>query len=450
MEQDHKWTQFLKWNDKVEFVWIQCMTLTSNMLVRVLPRAKFTALLQNEELLAMPTCPFHNVPGGALVEGAKPVGKHFLRPDLNSLYCQAGSNGTRAVVNADCIHQDGLAIEECPRSKLSDLHSLLQKELGFSLLIGYEVEVMFLRPVQENGVITGYERFNTQHAFTSMTREDRQHMHIMEAVARAIASVNIELEQFHAEEGPGQWEFVLPPAEPLQAINTLLRARETIMQVAETFGLRATVYTRPFPEEVANGSHVHISVNPVGKSLKQRPSPEEIQKAESFFAGVMRHFRAIVAFALPCDISYSRIETGIWSGGEYTAWGWENKEVPLRRVAGNRFEIKLVDGLSNPYLVMSAVIAAGIIGMRAQLPLTGGPCYNAPALMSQEERQAIGATDQLPKTLDAGLEALEQDTSMNDLLGKIAVYYIEVKQGEVKYLRKLDENGQRNYYIARH
>lgn len=310
---------------------------------------------------------------------------------------------------------------------------------------------MFLRPKKENGVIVDYEPINTEHSFTSMTPEDRTHMDLIEAVARALATVGIDLEQFHAEAGPGQWEFVLPPAEPVKAIDMLLRARETIMLVAKTFGLRATVYTQPFPEKACNGSHIHISVNPLeSNSGLAKVSPADVQEAESFFAGVMRHFPAILAFALPTDISYQRIMTGIWSGGEYTAWGWQNKEVPFRRIDSTRFELKLVDGLSNPYFVLCAILRAGIIGMQSNLSLTGGPCSIAPAHLSVQERHALSITDRLPTSLDASLAALEADKEIQDHLSAIVSSYISVKKGEAEFLRAMDNTQRRNWLIARY
>lgn len=452
MEQSIAWAEFVEKNEKVEFVWLQFLSYTSNTLVRIIPRAKFTDMLRDGQHLSMTSCILHLLPGDRLAHGASPSGKLYLRPDINSVYCQAGSNGTRAVINVDCIQENGFPIAECARSKLFDLHGILQKELGSSLLVGFEVEVMFLKPKKKDGITVDYEPINTQHSFTSLTPEDRTHMDLIEAVARALSTVGIALEQFHAEAGPGQWEFVLPPAEPLQAIDILLRARETIVHIAQTFGLRATVYTQPFPEQPCNGAHVHLSVNPLDKSTRpERLKPEEVQKAESFFAGVMRHFPAILAFALPSDISYGRVATGIWSGGEYAAWGWENKEVPLRRIAKNRFEIKLVDGLSNPYLVLCAILSAGIIGMRAKLPLQGGHCSTAPARLSVEERKALGVTDRLPATLDESLGALEEDTQMRDLLGdEIISSYIPVKRGEAEFLRAMDDDQRKVWLIARY
>jgi len=442
---------FLKDNPNVEFVWLQFMSYTSNTLVRIVPIAKFKKMLQNNQWLALSSAVLHLVPGDRLAPGAGPSGKFHLRPDFSTAYCQFGSNGTRAVVNVDCVNENGEPIPECARSKLRDLHNILQRENESSLLIGFEIEVMFLKPIYSDKKIVDYEPINTpfQHSFTGMTPEDRPHIELIEAVARALSSVGIALEQFHAEAGPGQWEFVLPPSNPISAIDTLLRARETIMLVAQSYNYRATISTQPFPNQAANGAHIHMSVNPANKSPTLTPTSSPLEKAEFFFAGIQNHLPAILAFALPNDLSYKRVGTGTWSGGEYAAWGWENKEVALRRIELNRFEIKLVDGFSNPYLVLCALVSAGIIGLRGGLALTGGPCIIPAAQLSDDERRRIGLVDSLPYTLDESLDCLEEDGRIQYLMGPLMVSsYLDIKRGEMEFLRAMDAEQRRLYLIS--
>lgn len=445
------WEKFLLENGDVEFVWLRFMSYTSNALVRIIPRLKFTRMLKEGKLLSMTKAVLHVLPGDLLAEGASPTGTLYLRPDLSTVHCQAMSNGARAVVSVDCVDKTGTPIAECARSKLQDLHHSLQQETGCTLLVGFEVEVMFLRPKKQEGTIVDYEAVNTQHGFTSMTPEDYDYLYLIEAVARALSEVGIALEQFHAEAAPGQWEFVLPPCQPVQAVEMMLRARETIMIVAQSFGFRATVSTQPIPEKACNGAHVHISVNTLDEKDKSVCSDHLVQQAESFFAGIMRHLPAILAFSLPNDFSYGRIATGIWSGGEYAAWGWENKEVALRRVQKNWFEVKLMDGLANPYLALCALLGAGIDGIRAKLPLTGGNCPKAAASMSVEEREALGIKDTLPTMLDYSLAALQQDTQLQELMGPIMVSsYLSLKRGEAQIFRAIPEDQRRNWLIARY
>jgi glutamine synthetase len=360
-----QWDNFVAKHSDVEFVWLQFMSYRSLVYTRMFPLDKFKAMVGKGKFITIPKVALLLGPGDVIAEGGLPSGKFWLRPDFETAYCQPGSNGTRAVIMCNFVDDEDAPIGECARSRLRALEETLLSELECSALVGFEIELMFMR-AEKNDEGMRFSMANYEHSWSRMTAEDESMLEMLETIARTLATVDIPLEQFHAEAAPGQWEFVLPPARPIQAVDMLIRAREIIKRVASSFGYHATVYSRPSPVHPGNGSHIHLSVSPVGESANW------VQKAESFFAGIMSHMPAIMAFSLPQDISYSRVAAGLWSGGEYACWGWENKEVPLRRIEENHFEFKLADGLANPYLTLCGTIAAGIAGMRNHAPLQAG------------------------------------------------------------------------------
>lgn len=439
-----EWDNFVAKHTNVEFVWLQFMSYRSLVYTRMFPMDKFKAMVQKGKFITIPDVALLLGPGDVIAEGGLASGKFWLRPDFETVYCQPGSNGTRAVIMCDFVDDDGTPGLQCPRSRLRDLEETLLEELECSALVGFEIEVMFMRAEKSDGIMR-FSMANYEHSWSSMTAEDESMLEMLETIARTLATADVPLEQFHAEAAPGQWEFVLPPARPILAADMLIRARETIKRVATSFGYHATVYSRPSSVHPGNGGHVHMSVNSVGKSENW------VQKAESFFAGIMYHMPAIMAFSLPQDISYSRVAPGLWSGGEYACWGWENKEVPLRRIGENHFEFKLADGLANPYLTLSAMIAAGIDGMRSQEPLQGGDCVTSASELSPGERQALGISMILPKSLDESLHNLERDLGLRELCGPVIISkYVLVKRTEAKILRQMAEEDRKNWLIARY
>ncbi|EAW19104.1 FluG family protein [Aspergillus fischeri NRRL 181] len=438
------WDNFVAKHGNVEFVWLQFMSYRSLVYTRMFPMDKFKAMVQKGKFITIPEVALLLGPGDLIAEGGLASGKFWLRPDFETVYCQPGSNGTRAVIMCDFVDDDGTPGFQCARSRLRDLEETLLSELECSALVGSEIEVTFMRAEKSNGVVR-FSMANYEHSWSSMTAEDESMLEMLETIARTLATADVPLEQFHAEAAPGQWEFVLPPAKPIQAADMLIRARETIKRVANSFGYHATVYSRPSSVHPGNGGHVHMSVNSVGES------DNWVRKAESFFAGIMSHMPAIMAFSLPQDISYSRVAPGLWSGGEYACWGWENKEVPLRRIEENHFEFKLADGLANPYLTLSAMIAAGIDGMRSQEPLQGGDCVTSASELSPGEQHALGINTILPKSLDESLNNLERDLGLRELCGQVIIStYVLVKRTEAKILRQMAEDDRRNWLIARY
>lgn len=438
------WHEFLSKNEGVEFVWLQYMGLNGNLLGRAIPASRFTKLLEVNKPVSLSRVVFYLLPHDHLAEGGEPVGAFGLKPDLSTIHLWAGATNRAVITSYGVQSEDGTTpIAECPRSALVRLSKVLTTETGYYPLVGFEIEVVFMqRASDSNGKVARYDVVNENHSFQSMTTEDNSYMELVEDVARSLLAAGIEIEQFHAEAAPGQWEFVLPPNHPVEAVDTLIKARTIISLVAEKHNHRATLYPRPSEMHAGSGAHVHVSINK--KSALQNDS------YESFFAGIMKHLPAILAFTLAQPESYRRVMSGIWSGGEYAAWGWENKETALRRVENNRFEIKLMDGLSNPYLALSAMFAAGIDGLRNGLPLVGGPCRRSANLLSPQEREQLGV-HALPKTLSQSLSALEADAVLREYIGQGLIEpYFAVKRGEMEQVKQWTETERRNYLISRY
>ncbi|PLB48927.1 glutamine synthetase/guanido kinase [Aspergillus steynii IBT 23096] len=437
-----RWAEFLRQNEGVEFVWLQYITYSATAIVQIMPVNRFTQLIQDGQSLPITKAIYHLLPGDILADGALPSGACHLKPDLSTLYRQRGSNSHRAVVMTSSLNGDGTPLAECARSRLVHLTDLLTQESGYFPLVGFEMEVVFLRRVRQDGKVH-YESPNTNHSVFSMTNDDKKALDLVEEVVRALLEAGIALEKFHAESAPGQWEFVLPKDTPVKAVDTLLKARAIISDVAERYDVRATMHPRLFPTSAGNGMHTHISINPT--------DGQDLVGAEHFFAGIIEHFPAVLAFNLAHEASYSRVQSGTWSGGEYAAWGWENKEMPLRRITTNRFEVKLLDGLANPYLALSGMLAAGIDGLRKKLPLTGGDCRTASGLLTAAEREALGIKTPLPKSLTDSLDALEADDAVSELVSSAIVStYLGVKRGEVRHFKGLSDEETKDYLISKY
>ena len=341
-------------------------------------------------------------------------------------------------------------MEACARSRLRDLCSTLQNNNSLIPLIGFEIEVVFMKLGRDQDGTPSYTPLSENHSWSCITEEDFAHMDVIEQIVRSLQEVDISLEHLHAEAAPGQWEFVLPPDSPVKAIDTLLKARETIRNVSRAFGVHATLYPRTSPEHAGTGAHVHVSVNDAA-SKDCLLAPQSSDKQLSFFAGMIHHLPSILAFSLAQEASYERLMTGIWSGGEYACWGWENKETALRRVADNRFELKLMDGLANPYLTLCAIMSAGLDGVRNKMPLTAGDCNDVPAELDPEEREALGIRTLLPKNLQESLAALEVNPVFSILVGdSIVSTYLSVKHEEAEILQKMTDRERRNWLISRY
>ena len=181
-----------------------------------------------------------------------------------------------------------------------------------------------------------------------------------------------------------------------------------------------------------SGAHIHVSVR------GERPGvsdSEFLTPVESMFlSGLMTHLPSVIAFTLPLSASYSRMLDGIWSGGTWVCWGVDNREAPVRltKVASpssRNFEIKQVDGTSNPYLAIAGVLACGILGVRDGRPLVVKNCTRTAAEMTIAEREALGITKRLPLNIVEARRCLAVDQAIKDILGsELVEHFLQVNE----------------------
>jgi glutamine synthetase len=428
-----RWKAFHARHSEVEFVWLQFLLFEGSIRMRMIPVAYFSIMIDENRNLSLSSAHLHLLRNDHVTDAAAPTGTMYLAPDISTAFVPP-RDSSRAHILANIVNQNQTPRPECLRTKLLNLSDILFHLHGFDILVGYEVEVIFFKTEDKDG-----KEPLSSHKLCGMISGMRPILSMVEAIVRTLNEEQILLEQYHAEMTPGQWEFVLQPQSPLEAVDTLTKAREIIANIANDHGYRATLHPRPFPEHGGSGAHLHLSVNSSTTS-----SPED---TDPFFAGIIDHFPSLMAFCLPLDICYERVATGIWSGGEYISWGWENKETPLRRVANNRFELKLHCGLANPYASLAAILAAGIDGLNKGLPLTGGDCQSSPTSMSEEQRAKLSIRP-VPRNLQQSVEHLIEDRGLQKILGeKYTATYISVATEWNRQLNNMDPKSQRRILL---
>jgi len=132
-------------------------------------------------------------------------------------------------------------------------------------------------------------------------------------------------------------------------------------------------------------------------------------------------------------------------------WGTQNREVPLRKCATAHWEFKPIDGMGNMYLSMAALIAAGFLGLREQIPLKQKDTPVDVSTLSEDERENLGITERLPDTLQKSLDCLSENEALINMLGRELVDdYLAVKHAETEMLNQMDEQKRKNWLMARY
>ena len=351
-------------------------------------------------------------PSGALhpESGLSPVGECRLIPDLSTLTALPFAAG-QAMASCDMTEPDAhTPWEGCPRSALKRILERIS-ERGYRSVASYETEFYVWGP---DGPLdsTPYAGSFALTAAADFVAE----------LAQTLEEMGVRPEQCHAEVGHGNLELSVGEDEALAAADKRVMVLEAIRGVAYRMGLETTMAPKPYLEGAGNGHHLHLSLYEDDSPVLFDASGALSGTGSGFVAGILEHLPAVMAFTAPSPNSYQRLAPGMWASA-YGAYGLDNREAAVRLaspVAGREsatanIELKPVDVTCNPYLALSAVLAAGMDGVDRALD-PGEPTMVDPALLGDEERASRGIRP-LPTSLDEALDALEGDDALVQALG---------------------------------
>ncbi|OAA35794.1 developmental protein FluG [Metarhizium rileyi] len=420
----------------IRFCW---MDYTATPKMRVIPsRQVLSVLTANQPLMATVTkaC-LGQLQNDTLISGVGAAGEYRLVPDLASL--RHGPRDGHITMMCDFQERDGSLVDLCPRTILNKAMELARLQ-DIELLFGFEIELVLL-PVAVNGKYSAYK--NDGHAWSTVGAMDQEIVgKLLETAVQQLDDAGVYVEMLHAESAPGQFEIVLPKATPMEAVETLIFARQVLSCCASAHGYRMTLHPKPIPNSCGTAAHVHISIT---------SDDSNTALYESFYAGILSHLRAICAFTCSNMVSYERVRDGCWAGGTWVTWGTQNREAPLRKIQNSHWELKCVDGLSNPYLAMAAVISAGLDGVQEKKELAWKDCTVDPASLSSDGRQQLGIGTKLPESIEEALKALIEDGKLSNLMGDaVAKRYVAVKEAELGLMKSMDDEARRNWIIDRY
>ncbi|SJL03811.1 uncharacterized protein ARMOST_07168 [Armillaria ostoyae] len=420
----------------ITFVRLTWVDLTGVVRFRVIPRAYFLKMLQSPR----PSVAIAKVTMGLVylhtADEFNAIGEYLYIPDLSTLRLCPYEEGHASVLGwfqekSPVLGADGnltVAVDLCPRSVLQRVVEQAT-QAGVEFLVGFETEFILLKstnPVEA----ANYHAWTASNGLPSGAVESR----VMRDIVESLLKSGIEVTMYHPEAAPGQYEVVTGPLLPLQAADALIHTRETIVNVAVKYGLRATFAPRVYMTSAGSAAHTHISIHSVAGGPKVSGSLSSLES--SFLASVLKHLPAMAAITLPIPASYKRVADGVWSGGTYVCWGTENREAPIRLTnaaspMSRNFELRFLDGTCNPYLALALILSAGLDGVVNQEPLNIKDCPGplTAAQMDEKERLEHGINKRMPLTWDEARSAFQSDALVEKTFGKnMIVKYLSVNK----------------------
>jgi glutamine synthetase len=220
--------------------------------------------------------------------------------------------------------------------------------------------------------------------------------------------------EFHHHEvasgGQGEIDMRFQPL--VQMADQMMIYKYVVKNTAALHGKTATFMPKPIFEENGSGMHVHQSLWKDGAPLMYGEGgyAHLSDLAKHYIAGLLTHAPALMAFCAPTTNSYRRLVPG-YEAPVNLVYSARNRSacvrVPVYHEAPKtkRVEFRSPDPTANPYLAFSALMLAGIDGIKRGLD-PGEPLDTDIYELSEEELAGIGT---VPASLEAALDALESD-----------------------------------------
>ena len=236
------------------------------------------------------------------------------------------------------------------------------------------------------------------------------------------------------EDANGQFEMNWNYSDCLQTADRHVFFKFMVKTIAEKHGLRATFMPKPFEDLTGNGCHAHISLWRENKNIfldnGDRFGLSKI--AYNFLGGILYFAEPLSAFFNPTINSYRRINApatssgATWSPSSITYSG-NNRTHMIRIPDAGRFELRLMDGSANPYLLQAGILAAGKDGMDKKKD-PGKPLL----INMYTDYKDYPHLKKLPSDLESALEKLDESKELNEAFGeKVINSYIKLKNNEI-------------------
>jgi glutamine synthetase len=246
----------------------------------------------------------------------------------------------------------------------------------------------------------------------------------------------IDVEVHHHEVGTaGQAEIDMRYDTLLRMADKVMLYKYVVKNVARRFGKTATFMPKPIFEDNGSGMHTHQSLWSGGEPLfyDEAGYAGLSDLGRYYIGGLLTHAPAILAFAAPTTNSYRRLVPG-YEAPVNLVMSQRNRSacarIPVysRSPKAKRVEFRPPDPSANPYLAFSAMLMAGLDGVRNKIeppPPIDKDLYELPP----EEAANVAL---VPNSLDAALAALEND---HDFLLEGGVFTPDVIETWLEYKR---------------
>jgi glutamine synthetase len=403
---------------------------------------------------------------GSSIAGWKAINESdmLLRPDLERSYIDPFYQQTTLFLFCDVLNPDsGEPYNRDPRSIAKKaLNHVKSAGVGDTVYFGPEAEFFVFDDVRWSTAPndTGYSfdsielPYNTNKVYPEGNMGHRpgpkggyfpvnpvdSGQDLRGEMLAVMDELGMEPEKHHHEVAPAQHELGLKFSDLLTMADRMQLYKYVIHNVAAAYGKSATFMAKPYFGDNGSGMHCHQSIWNEGKPLFAGDKYAGLSDMCLWYiGGIIRHAKAINAFANSTTNSYKRLVPG-YEAPVKLAYSSRNRSASIRipyvsSPKGKRIEVRFPDPMGNPYLTFVALLMAGLDGIENKID-PGAPMdknlYDLPPREQKKVPEVCGSLREALDALDKDRAFLKKGGVMDD---DFIDSYIELKMEEVARLQ---------------
>jgi len=184
--------------------------------------------------------------------------------------------------------------------------------------------------------------------------------------------MGVPVEKHHHEVAPSQLELGIKFSSLVDSADNIQLYKHVVHNVAHAYGKTATFLPKPVYGDNGSGMHVHQSLFKGGKPLFAGDEYAGLSKECLYYiGGIIKHAKALNAITNPTTNSYKRLVPG-YEAPVLLAYSSRNRSASCRipfatNPKAKRVEVRFPDPLANPYLAFSAMLMAGLDGIKNKI-----------------------------------------------------------------------------------
>jgi len=384
-----------------------------------------------------------------------------LMPDTESVYIDPFYAEKTICIHCSVVEPDtGESYDRDPRGTAEKAEAYLKSSgIGDSAYFGPEAEFFLFDDVRYSvtpnkvsyqvdadhaawNTDTEFEMGNTGHRpgykggyFPVNPADDGQD--IRSEMLSTMKRMGMKVDKHHHEVATSQHELGMIFGTLTEQADNIQKYKYVIHNVALAYGRSATFMPKPIKGDNGSGMHVNMSIWKDGKPLFAGDKYADLsQEALYFIGGILKHAKSLNAFTNPTTNSYKRLVPG-YEAPVLRAYSARNRSGCVRipwteSPKAKRVEARFPDPAANPYLAFSALLMAGLDGIKNKIDPGEAMDKNLYDLPAEE----LAGIPTVCGSLREALEELQKDMDYllaGDVFTKDQIMaYIGLKMEEVE------------------